>query len=116
MPLTHVCMWTKKGWKRVTAQEAGRIHPGGEVFHQKVVYLCAICVDNMFLLPMVLFVIVILNIVKKKRVKIAQNEHLVQLLAARFKLEHMNYQYELRLFRKIGLALKWVFWGFPKIF
>ena len=29
--LTHVCMWTDKGWKRISAVEAAKLHPGGTV-------------------------------------------------------------------------------------
>ena len=43
MPLTHVCMWTEKGWKRVTAQEAGRIHPGGSVSSKSGLFMCDLC-------------------------------------------------------------------------
>ena len=29
--LTHVCMWSDNGWKRITAEQASRLHPGGTV-------------------------------------------------------------------------------------
>lgn len=29
--LTHVCMWSDNGWKRITAEQAARLHPGGTV-------------------------------------------------------------------------------------
>lgn len=41
--LNHVCMWREKGWKRVTAEEAARIHPGGTVSAKSGLFMCEIC-------------------------------------------------------------------------
>ena len=41
--LTHVCMWGDKGWKRVTAAEAARIHPGGKVSAHSGLFMCELC-------------------------------------------------------------------------
>lgn len=41
--LTHVCMWREKGWKRVTAEEAARLHPGGTVSAHSGLFMCELC-------------------------------------------------------------------------
>lgn len=41
--LTHVCMWQGKGWKRITAQEAAALHPGGTVSAHSGLFMCEIC-------------------------------------------------------------------------
>lgn len=44
MPLTHVCMWTDEhGWKKVTAKEADKIHPGGSVSAKSGLFMCELC-------------------------------------------------------------------------
>ena len=41
--LTHVCMWSDNGWKRVTAEEAARLHPGGTVSARSGLFMCELC-------------------------------------------------------------------------
>ena len=41
--LTHVCMWSANGWKRVTAEEAARLHPGGSVSAHSGLFICELC-------------------------------------------------------------------------
>lgn len=41
--LTHVCMWTEKGWKRITAEEATRLHPGRTVSAHSGLFMCELC-------------------------------------------------------------------------
>ena len=41
--LTHVCMWTKYGWKHVTAEEVAEIHPGGSVSASGELFMCTLC-------------------------------------------------------------------------
>lgn len=41
--LTHVCMWSNKGWKRITASEAAKIHPGGTVSAHSGLFMCELC-------------------------------------------------------------------------
>lgn len=41
--LTHVCIWSEKGWKRITAEEASRIHPGGTVSAHSGLFMCELC-------------------------------------------------------------------------
>lgn len=43
MQLTHVCMWTEKGWKRITAQEAGCIYSEGSVSSKSGLFMCDLC-------------------------------------------------------------------------
>ena len=43
MPLTHVCMWTDKGWKHITAEEISHIHPGGSVSAKSGLFICDLC-------------------------------------------------------------------------
>lgn len=43
MPLTHVCMWSEHGWKRITASEATRLRPGGTVSARSGLFMCDIC-------------------------------------------------------------------------
>jgi len=40
--LTHVCMWSEKGWKRITAEEASRIYPYGTSAHSGL-FMCELC-------------------------------------------------------------------------
>lgn len=41
--LTHVCMWSDNGWKRITAEEAARLHPGGTVSAHSGLFMCELC-------------------------------------------------------------------------
>ncbi len=41
--LTHVCMWKEKGWVKVTAEEAARLHPGGTVSAHSGLFMCELC-------------------------------------------------------------------------
>ena len=38
--LTHVCMWSDNGWKRITAEQAARLHPGGTVSAHSGLFMC----------------------------------------------------------------------------
>ena len=41
--LNHVCMWSEHGWTRVTAEEAGKLHPGGTVSAHSGLFMCELC-------------------------------------------------------------------------
>ena len=41
--LTHVCMWSNKGWKRITASEAAKLQPGGTVSAHSGLFMCELC-------------------------------------------------------------------------
>lgn len=41
--LTHVCMWHENGWKRISAEEAARLHPGGTVSARSGLFMCELC-------------------------------------------------------------------------
>ena len=41
--LNHVCMWSEHGWTRVTAEEAGKLHPGGTVSALSGLFMCELC-------------------------------------------------------------------------
>lgn len=41
--LTHVCMWSENGWKRVTAEQAARLHPGETVSAHSGLFMCELC-------------------------------------------------------------------------
>ena len=41
--LTHVCMWSEHGWKKITACEAARLHPGGMVSAASGLFMCELC-------------------------------------------------------------------------
>ena len=41
--LTHVCMWSDNRWKRVTAEEAAKLHPGGTVSARSGLFMCELC-------------------------------------------------------------------------
>lgn len=41
--LTHVCMWQDNGWKRITAEQAARLHPGGTVSAHSGLFMCELC-------------------------------------------------------------------------
>lgn len=43
MPLTHVCIWTKNHWKRITLDEVKRIHSGGTVSARSGIFMCDLC-------------------------------------------------------------------------
>lgn len=36
-------MWREKGWKRITAEEAARLHPGGTVSAHSGLFMCELC-------------------------------------------------------------------------
>lgn len=41
--LTHVCMWSDHGWKRITAEQAARLHPGGTISARSGLFMCELC-------------------------------------------------------------------------
>lgn len=41
--LTHVCMWSDNGWKRITAEQAAKLHPGGTVSSHSGLFMCELC-------------------------------------------------------------------------
>lgn len=41
--LNNVCEWSEHGWKKVTAEEAARKHPGGTVSAQSRLFMCELC-------------------------------------------------------------------------
>lgn len=41
--LTHVCVWSDNGWKRITAEQAARLHPGGTVSAHSGLFMCELC-------------------------------------------------------------------------
>ena len=41
--LPHVCMWSDNGWKRITAEQASRLHPGGTVSAHSGLFMCELC-------------------------------------------------------------------------
>ena len=41
--LTHVCMWSNSGWKRITAEQAAKLHPGGTVSAHSGLFMCELC-------------------------------------------------------------------------
>lgn len=41
--LTHVCMWSENGWKRVTAEQAAKLHQGGTVSAHSGLFMCELC-------------------------------------------------------------------------
>ena len=43
MPLTHVCIWSKNGWKRISIGEASRMHPYGSVSAKSGLFMCELC-------------------------------------------------------------------------
>ncbi len=43
MSLTHVCMWSSHGWKRITEREAAQLHPGGTVSAKSGLFMCELC-------------------------------------------------------------------------
>lgn len=41
--LTHVRMWSDNDWKRISAEEAARLHPGGTVSAHSGLFMCELC-------------------------------------------------------------------------
>ena len=41
--LTHVCMWSDNGWKRITAEQAARLRPAGTVSAHSGLFMCELC-------------------------------------------------------------------------
>lgn len=41
--LTHVCMWSDNGWKRITTEQAAKLHPGGTVSSHSGLFMCELC-------------------------------------------------------------------------
>lgn len=41
--LNHVCIWSEKGWTKITALEAARLHPGGSVSAHSGLFMCELC-------------------------------------------------------------------------
>ena len=73
--LTHVCMWSDHGWKRITAEQAAR-YIQAELYLLAAGFLCANSADNTLRLLMATLMYAISNIVRMKKVKIVLNVHL----------------------------------------
>lgn len=44
MPLTHVCVWDKKGWKKITVSQAVKMtHGYGGVLARSGLFMCELC-------------------------------------------------------------------------
>ena len=43
MPLTHVCLWSKNQWKRITIEQASKMHPQGNVAARSGLFMCELC-------------------------------------------------------------------------
>lgn len=41
--LTHVCVWSKNGWKRITPEEVAREHYRGGVSARSGIFMCSLC-------------------------------------------------------------------------
>ena len=41
--LTHVCVWSSKGWTHITPEEVARSHPGGSVSARSGLFMCELC-------------------------------------------------------------------------
>ena len=41
--LTHVCVWSGNGWKRITAEEAAKVHPGGTFSAHSGLFMWELC-------------------------------------------------------------------------
>lgn len=41
--LTHVCMWSKNGWRHISAEEASKLHTGGTVSAHSGLFMCELC-------------------------------------------------------------------------
>ena len=41
--LTHVCIWSNKGWQRISAEEAAKLYPGGTVSAVSGLFMCELC-------------------------------------------------------------------------
>lgn len=41
--LTHVSMWSDNGWKRITAEQAAKLHPSGTVSAHSGLFMCELC-------------------------------------------------------------------------
>ena len=41
--LSHVCIWSGKGWTHITADQAAELHPGGSVSSYSGLFMCELC-------------------------------------------------------------------------
>lgn len=76
--LTHVCMWSEHGWKKITANEAVRLHPGGTVSAVSCLFMCELC-GQYVILTEGEKMSAISDIRYRRRVRIVQSEPLVPL-------------------------------------
>ena len=88
--LTHVCMWSDNGWKRITAEQAAKLHPGGTVSAHSG--LCVNYVGSMSPLLMVRFKHATLDTVPMKKAKIALNVYLEPAIQSLMVRMNTNYQ------------------------
>ena len=41
--LTHVCVWSSKGWTHIAPEEVARSHPGESVSARCGLFMCELC-------------------------------------------------------------------------
>ena len=76
--LTHVCMWSEHGWKKITAYEASRLHPRGRVSAASGLFMCELC-GQYVILTEGEKMFVISNMRNRRRVRIVQSVQLAPL-------------------------------------
>lgn len=85
--LTHVCMWSKNGWRHISAEEASKLHTGGTVSAHSGLFMCELCGQYVILTDGDIRVRYFKHSAYEKA-KIARSAHLEQ--HTRYHIEPMN--------------------------
>ena len=103
--LTHVCMWSDNGWKRITAEQAARLHPGGTVSAHSGLFMCD-SVASMLFLPTVILGYATSNTVLMRKAKIVLSAHSELDIQSLTVLRNTIYQSVLQAYPHLLSALK----------
>lgn len=113
--LTHVCVWSSKGWTHITPEEVARSHPGGSVSARSGLFMCELCGQYVRLL-MVISRHRIFVIVHMKKAKIVRSAHLVREETIPMWLVNMNFPSELSILQARAFHLSWDWLRFQENF
>lgn len=113
--LTHVCVWSSKGWTHITPEEVARSHPGGSVSARSGLFMCELCgqyvrfVDGDIQTPH-------FRHSAYEESKIVRSVHLVREETIPMWLVNMNFPSELSILQARAFHLSWDWLRFQENF
>ena len=90
--LTHVCVWSKNGWKRITPEEVAREHYRGGVSARSGIFMCSLC-GQYVTFSTEEYKLRIFAIVQQKRIRAVRNVCMSTDTTIHMRQASMNFQF-----------------------